>query len=215
MGTPLVQIFALSVILELLVVAAPFYMQLTVDEVIARGDGSLMFTLALGFGLLTAINVATFALRSHIALVVQNAVHFHMGARLFRHLVRLPLSFFEKRHIGDVLSRFQSIEPIRNVLAEGLILAAIDGIMAIATLTMIFLYSARLAFVVLMALTLYLVLRLATYRKFRHLNEAYIRDPGAGEHQLHRKLPARSRASSCSTARRIAKASGSTCMRIR
>jgi ATP-binding cassette, subfamily B, bacterial CvaB/MchF/RaxB len=175
MGSPLFQIFALSVILELLVVAAPFYMQLTVDEVVARGDASLMLTLALGFGLLTAINVVTFALRSHIALVVQNAVHFHMGARLFHHLIRLPLSFFEKRHIGDVLSRFQSIEPIRNVLAEGLILAAIDGIMAIATLTMIFLYSPQLAFVVLTALMLYFILRLATYRRFRNLNEEYIR----------------------------------------
>lgn len=175
MGSPLTQIFALSIILELLVVAAPFYMQLTVDEVVARGDASLMLTLALGFGLLTLINVATFTLRSHIGLVVQNAVHFHMGARLFRHLVRLPLSFFEKRHIGDVLSRFQSIEPIRNVLAEGLIIAAIDGIMAIATLTMIFLYSPRLALVVLTALMLYVVLRLATYRKFRDLNETHIR----------------------------------------
>src|SRR6202012_714786 len=114
MSAPLTQVFLLSVILELLIIAAPFYMQLTVDEVIARGDSSLMFTLALGFGLLTAINVGTYALRSHIALVVQNAVHFHMGARLFHHLIRLPLSFFEKRHIGDVLSRFQSIEPIRN-----------------------------------------------------------------------------------------------------
>src|SRR5271165_5964803 len=50
MGSPLIQIFALSVILELLVVAAPFYMQLTIDEVVARGDASLMLTLALGFG---------------------------------------------------------------------------------------------------------------------------------------------------------------------
>jgi ATP-binding cassette, subfamily B, bacterial CvaB/MchF/RaxB len=175
MGGPLTQIFILSAVLELLVIAAPFYMQLTVDEVIARGDASLMLTLALGFGLLTAINVATYALRSHIALVVQNAVHFHMGARLFHHLIRLPLSFFEKRHIGDVLSRFQSIEPIRNVLAEGLILAAIDGIMAVATLTMIFFYSARLGFVVLIALMLYLILRLVTYQKFRTLNETYIR----------------------------------------
>ncbi|HQT75599.1 MAG: ABC transporter [Rhodospirillales bacterium 20-64-7] len=175
MTSPLVQIFAMSVILELLVIAGPFYMQLTVDEVIARGDASLMLTLALGFGLLTAINVATYALRAHIALVVQNAVHFHMGARLFHHLVRLPLSFFEKRHIGDVLSRFQSIEPIRNVLAEGLILAVIDGLMAIATLVMIFLYSPGLSAIVLTAVLLYLILRLVTYRTFRNLNEAYIR----------------------------------------
>jgi ATP-binding cassette, subfamily B, bacterial CvaB/MchF/RaxB len=174
-ATPLVQIFALSVILELLVIAAPFYMQLTVDEVVSRGDVRLMLTLALGFALLTAINVATFALRSHIALIVQNAVHFHMGARLFHHLVRLPQSFFEKRHIGDILSRFQSIEPIRNVLAEGLILAAIDGIMAIATLTMIFIYSAQLALIVLCAFLMYTILRLVTYQRFRSLNETAIR----------------------------------------
>jgi ATP-binding cassette subfamily B protein RaxB len=175
LGPPLTQIFVLSVILELLVIAAPFYLQLTVDEVIARGDASLMLTLALGFGLLTIINVVTYGLRSHIALVVQNGVHFHMGARLFHHLARLPLEFFEKRHIGDVLSRFQSLEPIRNVLAEGLILAAIDGTMALATLTMIFLYSARLGLVAVAAMSLYLALRLVTYRRFRSLNEAYIR----------------------------------------
>ena len=157
---PLVQIFILSAILELLVIATPFYMQLTIDEVVSRGDVQLMLTLALGFGLLTAVNVSTFALRSHITLIVQNAVHFHMGARLFHHLVRLPLSFFEKRHIGDILSRFQSIEPIRNVVAEGLILAAIDGLMAVATLIMIFIYSARLALVVLCAFLMYTLLRL-------------------------------------------------------
>jgi ATP-binding cassette subfamily B protein RaxB len=170
----LAQVFILSVILELLVVAGPFYMQLTVDEVIARGDADLMLALALGFGLLTTINVATVALRSHIVLVVQSAVHFHIGARLFHHLLRLPLSFFEKRHIGDVLSRFHSIEPIRNVVAEGLILAVLDGIMAVATLAMIFLYSSQLALVVVAALLLYVVLRLALYRRFRDLNETAI-----------------------------------------
>jgi len=174
MASPLAQVFTLSVILELLAIAAPFYSQLAVDEVVARGDVDLMLALALGFGLLAAINVATDTLRSHIVLVLQNAVHFQMGARLFHHLVRLPLSFFEKRHIGDVLSRFQSVEPIRNALAEGMILATIDGIMAIATLVMIFIYSAQLAAVVLAALLLYVTLRLALYRRFRDLSEATI-----------------------------------------
>ena len=173
-ASPLTQIFALSAILELLVIAAPFYMQITVDEVIARGDADLMLALALGFGLLTALNVATGALRSQIVLVVQNAVHFQIGARLFHHLIRLPLTFFEKRHIGDILSRFQSIEPIRHALGEGLILATIDGIMAVVTLVMIFIYSATLAAVVLVALALYVLLRLALYRRFRDLSEATI-----------------------------------------
>lgn len=173
-GTSLTQVFVLSVILEILVIAAPFYLQLTVDEVVARGDTDLMVALALGFGLLTIINIATTALRSHIVLIMQNAVHFKMGARLFHHLLRLPLSFFEKRHIGDVLSRFQSIEPIRDVLAEGLILAVIDGFMALATLAMIFIYSPKLALIVLLALLLYLAARLALYRRFRDLNEIHI-----------------------------------------
>ena len=173
-GSPLVQVFALSVILELLVIAAPFYMQLTVDEVVARGDVDLLSTLALGFGLLMALNVATTAMRSHIVLIVQNTLHFQIGARLFHHLIRLPLPFFEKRHIGDILSRFQSIEPIRHALGEGLILATIDGIMAVVTLVMIFVYSATLAMVVLAALALYVLLRLALYRRFRDLSETTI-----------------------------------------
>ena len=173
-GSPLVQVFALSVILELLVIAAPFYMQLTVDEVVARGDVDLLSTLALGFGLLMALNVATTAIRSHIVLVLQNTLHFQIGARLFHHLIRLPLTFFEKRHIGDILSRFQSVEPIRQALGEGLILATIDGIMACVTLVMIFVYSPTLALVVLAALALYVLLRLALYRRFRDLSETTI-----------------------------------------
>src|SRR5262249_2134644 len=82
----------------------------------------------------------------------------------FRHLIRLPMAFFEKRHIGDLLSRFSSLQPIRNVLAEGLIAALLDGVMAAMTLVMILLYSMQLAFIVLGAFFLYATVRLALYR---------------------------------------------------
>src|SRR5262249_54197791 len=162
------QVFVLSVILELFVLASPFYLQLTIDEVIARGDADLLLVLACGFGLVTGLIVAATAIRSLILLVLQNALHLQMGVRLFRHLVRLPISYFEKRHIGDVLSRFISIEPIRNALAEGLIVGLIDGIMAAATLTMMFVYSRMLAGVVLLAFSLYVLLRLALYSMLRN-----------------------------------------------
>jgi ATP-binding cassette subfamily B protein RaxB len=171
---PLVQVFVLSAVLEALVIAAPFYVQITVDEVIARGDADLLAVLALGFGLLTLVTVATTALRSRVILVVQNFLHFRIGARLFHHLLRLPLSWFEKRHVGDVLSRFGSIEPVRNLLAEGLIAAAIDGVMAVATLAMIVAYRPLLAAVVLAALALYAALRLGLYRVLRTRSEAAI-----------------------------------------
>src|SRR4051812_11917800 len=163
-GHALVQIFVLSVILQLLVLAAPFYMQITVDEVIARGDVDLLVVLAVGFGLLAIVRAATSALRSLILLIVQNVVQFQLGARLFRHLIRLPMSFFEKRHIGDILSRFTSLQPIRNLLAEGMIAAVLDGIMAALTLAMLFVYSTQLALIVMSALLLYALLRLALYR---------------------------------------------------
>jgi ATP-binding cassette subfamily B protein RaxB len=163
----LIQILILSAILETFVIVSPFYLQLTVDEVIARGDTDLLIVLALGFGLLTVIKVASGCIRSLIILIVQNVLHFQIGARLFRHLVRLPLAYFEKRHIGDILSRFTSIEPIRSALAEGMVAATIDGLMAIATLAMIFVYSTQLALVVLTAFILYTALRLGLYGLFR------------------------------------------------
>ncbi|MGC1764539.1 MAG: peptidase domain-containing ABC transporter, partial [Pseudolabrys sp.] len=170
----LVQILILSVILEAFVIASPFYLQLTIDEVIARGDADLLIVLALGFGLLTAIKVASSAIRSLVLLIVQNVLHFQIGARLFRHLVRLPIAYFEKRHIGDILSRFTSIEPIRSALAEGMIAATIDGLMAVATLAMIFVYSTQLALVVLAAFVLYAAVRLGLYRLLRNRSLAAI-----------------------------------------
>jgi ATP-binding cassette subfamily B protein RaxB len=170
----LIQILILSAVLEIFVIASPFYLQLTVDEVIARGDADLLIVLALGFGLLAAIKVGSTAIRSLVILVVQNVLHFQIGASLFRHLIRLPIAYFEKRHIGDILSRFTSIEPIRSALAEGMIAATIDGLMALATLAMIFVYSTRLALVVLAAFVLYAVIRLGLYRLLRERSLAAI-----------------------------------------
>jgi ATP-binding cassette, subfamily B, bacterial CvaB/MchF/RaxB len=171
----LLQVFILSLILNLFVLVSPFYLQFVIDEVVARGDADLLLVLALGFGLVAGLKVATTAIRSLILLILQNAIHLQMGIRLFRHLIRLPISYFEKRHIGDVLSRFISLEPIRNLLAEGLVVGLIDGIMAVATLTMMFIYSIKLAAVVLVAFAMYVLLRIALYRMLRNraLNEIY------------------------------------------
>lgn len=173
-GSALLQILALSLVLELFIICSPLYLQLTVDDVIARGDVDLLPVLALGFGLLTAIKVGAGAIRSLVILAMQNMLHFQIGARLFHHLVRLPLAFFEKRHIGDVLSRFTSIEPLRDLMAQGMIAAFVDGLMAVATLIMICLYSLQLAAVVFVALLAYAAVRLGLYRMFRQRSEAAI-----------------------------------------
>jgi ATP-binding cassette, subfamily B, bacterial CvaB/MchF/RaxB len=185
----LVQVVLLSVVLQLLVLAAPFYAQLTIDEVIARGDVDLLLVLALGFGLLTLIKAASSATRSSILLMVQNVLHFNLGARLFRHLIRLPTSFFEKRHIGDLLSGFSSLQPIRTLLAEQLMAGVLDGIMAVVTLAMIFVYSPLLATIVLTAL--HCLCRCSVGALPHHLETHRGNDPGSssGEFNVHRKCP--------------------------
>lgn len=85
------QILALSVVIEICLIAAPFYLQIAIDQVIASGDADLLVVLAL----VMAISIAVKALRSLISLCLQNTLHFAIGSRLFHHLVRLPLDYFE------------------------------------------------------------------------------------------------------------------------
>src|SRR5256885_11418436 len=127
-----------------------------------------------------AIQNASTAIRSFIVLILQNTLSFQIGARLFHHLLHLPMSFFEKRHIGDILSRFGSIEPIRNMLAEGMIVGFIDGLMALLTLAMMFAYSTQLALVALFAAGLYAAVRLALFRVLRRRNEVEIQSKAQG-----------------------------------
>jgi ATP-binding cassette subfamily B protein RaxB len=90
-----------------------------------------------------------------------------MVIRLFHHMMRLPLPFFERRHIGDLISRFHSTQPIKDLLTEGLVSVLVDGLMALGTLALMFVYSGRLALVVLTAITLYVTLRLTLFRPLR------------------------------------------------
>jgi ATP-binding cassette subfamily B protein RaxB len=170
----LAQALVLSGVLQLVVLAAPFYMQLAVDEAVMKGDGGLLTALALGFGLLTLIHIGADWLRSHVLLFLSGALNFQMGASLFHHLVRLPLAWFEKRHIGDLVSRFRSAEPIQRLVSEGLVAALVDGVMATLTLVMILIYSPKLSGIVLAALALYAILRFALYRALRQRQEEMI-----------------------------------------
>ncbi|HUB13751.1 MAG TPA: peptidase domain-containing ABC transporter [Acetobacteraceae bacterium] len=167
LASPLVQTLVLSVILQAYVLTGPFYMQLAVDEGVVNDDRGLLRVLVFGFGLAMLFNAVAGLLRSRILVYLQSRVAFDIGSGLFAHLMRLPLTFFERRHVGDLVSRFGSIEPIRNLLAEGLISALVDGAMAALTAAMVFLYSTKLGLVVLVALLVYAMLRLAFYRIFR------------------------------------------------
>ena len=165
------QALLLSAMLQLMVLVSPFYLQLTVDEVLVKFDADLLLVLAFGFGGLAALNAVAGLLRGYVLLYFGNMLNYQMVSNLFAHLIQLPADFFEKRHMGDIVSRFGSVGPIRSLFTEGLVATAIDGVMAIATLIMMFVYSPLLGWIALVALVLYLVLRVATYVPLRERNE--------------------------------------------
>jgi ATP-binding cassette, subfamily B, bacterial CvaB/MchF/RaxB len=167
LGPVLIQTLILSLVLQLYVLATPFYMQIVVDNAIAKNDHDLLLVLALGFALFLLINTGATLIRARLLTYAQRTLAFQMGTGLFRHLLRLPMSYFEKRHVGDLVSRFTSTEPVRALLAEGLVTALIDGTMAFLTAAMMFVYSRALGFVVLAALALYFALRVGFYHLMR------------------------------------------------
>lgn len=170
----LFKLFLLSLLLQLFLLASPYYTQLVVDEVLISHDKPLLVVLALGFGLLVLIQVVTQTLRGWVVLHLGSVMSVQMATNLMRHLLNLPLSYFDKRHMGDVVSRFGSLNAVRELFTNSLVEGLIDGLMALVVLVMMYLYSPKLALVVVIAVAIYALIRFILYRPLHQLTEASI-----------------------------------------
>lgn len=165
------QIVVLAVALEVFALVAPFFMQWVIDNVIVSADRDLLATLAVGFGLLMLMQQAVTAMRSWALLYMGTTLSLQWRANVFSHLIRLPVQYFEKRHLGDVVSRFGSTEQIQHTLTTSFIEAILNGVMTVVTLTMMFLYSTKLGAIAVAAMLLYAAGRWVWYRPLRHATE--------------------------------------------
>ena len=156
----LLTLFALSIVLQLFALASPYYMQTVVDDVLIYNNDALLKALAIGFALLLIIETFTSGIRKFVILSVSSRLQLQMSASVFKHLLSLPLDYFDKRHIGDVVSRFGSLASIREFLTTGLVTALLDGLMAVITLAVMILYSPKLTLVVVAIMLAYLAVRL-------------------------------------------------------
>lgn len=170
----LVKLFLLSLILQVFALASPYYTQLVVDEVLVSQDKPLLTALALGFGLLMLIQIVVGVLRSWISLHLGTMMSMQMVTNLFRHLLHLPLTFFEKRHMGDITSRFGSLSAVQSLLTNSLVEGILDGIMVVIVFAMMYLYSPQLSLVVVLVVALYALIRWAFYWPMRQLTEESI-----------------------------------------
>jgi ATP-binding cassette, subfamily B, bacterial CvaB/MchF/RaxB len=160
-------VLLLSLALQAFVLTAPFFLQWVVDQVLVSADRDLLTVLGLGFGLLLLLRIGTALLRGWAVIYISAKLGLQWTGSVFAHLLKLPLDFFGKRHLGDVVSRLGSVRSIQRTLTTSFVEAIIDGLMAVATFAMMLLYSRKLAFVSLLAVALYLALRTLSFRVFR------------------------------------------------
>ncbi len=181
----LLQIFALALALEGFALLSPFFMQWVVDSVLVGADRDLLVTLGIGFALLVFIQVATGAIRSWAVLYLSATLNLQWLSNVFAHLMRLPVSWFEKRHTGDVMSRFGAIQQIQQTLTTSFIEAVLDGLLVVLTLVMMWVYSGTLTAIALGCVAAYAVLRWAFFRPLRNATEeAIIHDAKKSSHFL-------------------------------
>jgi ATP-binding cassette subfamily B protein RaxB len=170
----LAQVFALALTLQAIAIVSPFYMQWAIDGAVVSADRDLLTVLGLGFLMLAVIQVALTALRSWVVLYLGTTLNLQWLANVFSHLLRLPVGWFEKRHLGDVVSRFGAVNAIQRTLTSSFVEALIDGAMAAATLAMMLVYSGTLAALAVAAVALYGMLRWAFYEPLRRATEEHI-----------------------------------------
>ena len=168
------QMAVLSLVLEVFAILMPMLSQWVIDDVIVSRDTPLLAVLATSLGLLALMSLLTRLMRSWVVLGTSLSWKLNSSTQVFRHLIRLPLSYFDKRHTGDVMSRFASVDTIQDTLTRELVEAVLDGMVSLVTLGLMFAYSPKLAAIVMGVATLYLLVRLAVFGPFRRASEELI-----------------------------------------
>ncbi|HTP74521.1 MAG TPA: peptidase domain-containing ABC transporter [Burkholderiaceae bacterium] len=181
----LAQIIALAAVLEFFVLLSPFFLQWVVDDVLVTADRDLLVTLGIGFALLVAIQVATAAIRSWAVLHLSATLNLQWLGNVFSHLLRLPLAWFERRHMGDIWSRFFAVQQIQKTLTTSFLEVLLDGVLVVTTLAMMALYSPLLSAVVLAFVAAYALLRWLLFAPMRNATEeALVHDANKTSHFL-------------------------------
>lgn len=163
----LVQLLGLALVLEVFALVSPLFNQFVLDDVLVSGDRELLTVLVIGFGILLLTQNLISLGRSWFLMQWNISLSLQWGARIFGHLLRLPPSFFEKRQVGDLVSRFGSMSSIQNTLSSLFVESLLDGLMTLLALGMMLLYSPKLSLIVLCGVGLYVGLRALFFAPFR------------------------------------------------
>lgn len=167
----LTKIFLFSLIIETINLLIPVGTQLVMDHAVPAGDLSMVTLICLGLMFFILLRTTLSVFRSWTNLVMGALIDIQWQSGLFKHLLNLPLTYFERRKLGDIQSRFSSLNVLRTTFTTNIVGAIMDGIMIIGVLTMMIIYGGFLSVVVVGFSLIYILIRLGTFHRYRNLSE--------------------------------------------
>lgn len=170
----LINVFCLSLLVELFTLLMPIGNQLIMDHVIPAQDSGLL-TVICGAMLLMVVTQALITLlRSWLVLITGMQIQLQWRRGIFDHLLKLPLLWFEKRKLGDIQSRFGSLDAIRETFTTNAVQLILDVIMVAGATVMMVAYSPLLFLLVFSFSMIYIVMRILTFNYYRRIAEEQI-----------------------------------------
>jgi ATP-binding cassette subfamily B protein RaxB len=164
----------LSIVIEAVNLLLPMGTQLVTDHVITAHDNNLLLVICIGLLFFTIFKTSVSMIRAWVSLKLNTLTDIQWKTSFFDHLLNLPLAFFERRNLGDIQSRFSSLDTIRSTFTNSIVIGTIDSIMTVGLLVMLSLYGGWLAWVVVGFTIFYAVMRIITYKFYRTINEELI-----------------------------------------
>ncbi|MFM2059118.1 MAG: hypothetical protein RLY71_3503 [Pseudomonadota bacterium] len=172
----LAEVLLVSLVLQLFGLVTPLFFQVVMDKVLVHRGFATLDVIGIGFLGLVLFEVVLGALRSYVFAHTTSRIDVELGARLFRHLVALPLAYFQARRAGDSVARVRELENIRNFLTGNALTLVLDLLFSSVFLMLMWHYSPWLTAIVLVSLPAYaLVSALLTPLLRKRLNEKFSR----------------------------------------
>jgi ATP-binding cassette, subfamily B, bacterial HlyB/CyaB len=170
----LFEIFLASLLLQLFGLASPIFTQVIVDKVLVHKSTSMLNVLLVGMLLIAVFQTATTALRYYLLVHTTRRIDMQMVVDFYRHILSLPMRYFEERKVGDILKRFNENARIRDFLTGRALGVMLDCLMIFVYLALMFYYNAKLTLVALVFIPGYVVLTVVATPIFkRQYREAF------------------------------------------
>jgi ATP-binding cassette, subfamily B, bacterial HlyB/CyaB len=165
-----------SFFLQLFALVSPLFFQVIIDKVLVHRSMSTLSVLVFGLVTISVFETVLGILRTYLFAHTTNRIDVELGARLFRHLLALPVAYFQARRVGDTVARVRELENIRNFLTSSALTLVIDLFFTVVFIVVMFVYSPLLTFVVLAGLPFYVGISMSLTPLFRHrLDEKFRR----------------------------------------